>query len=97
MTPRWPDGSIFVEDPHAAAARLEAETFGWRVWFGDATRSFWATPRGRRGRLIEAKTIDGLAEQMIQTTATHSPASSPPRGQGAPRFRADDRRALRGD
>lgn len=63
MTQRRPD-STFFQDPHFAARRLEAQTSGWRVWFGDATRHFWAIPRGGGGRLIEAKTIDALAEQL---------------------------------
>lgn len=99
MLPRWPDGSIFVEDPHAAARRLEAERPGWRVWWGDKTRQFWAIERGRAGRMVEAETIDALAERTSNTSTaqpTPMPAPSAPRGRGAPVSGHSGRGALRG-
>jgi hypothetical protein len=81
---RGADGSIFVADPHAAAARLEAEAIGWRCWYGDSTHRFWAMPRDRWWLLVEAETPHGLAEEMTRrTSAALSPASPPPRGRGA--------------
>jgi hypothetical protein len=95
--PHWPDGSIFVGDPHAAAARLDAEWLGWRCWYGDSTHRFWAVPRDRWWLLVEAETPHGLAEEMTRhTSAALSPASSVPRGRGAPAVPGGHRRALRG-
>lgn len=90
--PRWPDGSIFVRDPHAAAARLEAEATGWRCWYGDSTHRFWAMPRDRWWLLVEAETPRGLAEQMTRhTSAAPSPASPVPRGRGTPTAQGEHR------
>jgi hypothetical protein len=59
VTARWPDGSTVAEDPHAAAARLDAECLGWRVWYGNATGHFFAVRVGARV-MVEAKTTSDL-------------------------------------
>lgn len=49
VTPRGLDGSIAgitAVDPHAAARCLDAETLGWRIWYGNKTRHFFAGPIG---------------------------------------------------
>lgn len=84
MMARWPDGSMVAEDPHAAARRLDAETLGWRIWFGDSTGHFFGVQLGAPV-MVEAKTTDDLIEQIAaKTSAAHSPAPSPPRGWAAP-------------
>ena len=90
MTPRWPDGSTVAEDPRVAAARLDAVTLGWRIWFGDKTGRFWAVQVGARV-LVEAKTTGALmGEIAARTPATRSPTASPARAPtGVPRSTFD--------
>src|SRR6266545_3323869 len=76
---------MVAEDPHAAAARLDAECLGWRLWYGNATGHFFAVRVGARV-MVEAKTTSDLIEKInrhqaadqARTSATQSPASSPP-------------------
>lgn len=62
MTTSSPDGSWTGTDPGEAAARLQAASPGWVVWWGRATGEFWAMSDG--SPLIEARTPDELAQRM---------------------------------
>ncbi|HMH90821.1 MAG TPA: hypothetical protein VK586_07005 [Streptosporangiaceae bacterium] len=50
----------------AQAADLEWRYPAWRVWFGEATREWWAMPRQRpeRDQLISAPTAEALAGRL---------------------------------
>jgi hypothetical protein len=55
-------------DPDAEAARLQDETRGWSVWYGHATRRFWAM---RKPPAPEAFVSAASTGELVQKMSWH--------------------------
>ena len=54
------------QQPHSLLAMLAARYPHWTIWFGQATRHWWALPPHERGadRFIEAADVKELVESI---------------------------------
>jgi hypothetical protein len=66
----------------AQAAELEWRYPAWHVWFGQATREWWAMPRqpSARDQLISAPTADALASRLRSGRGSPGWVARPQRG-----------------
>jgi hypothetical protein len=66
----------------AQAADLEWRYPAWHVWFGEATREWWAMPRQlpARDQLISAPTAEALASRLRSAQGWPGSVARPPRG-----------------
>jgi hypothetical protein len=70
-----------VTEGKTAARELAVRLPGWMVWYGEHTRRYWATPRGKaasRGVLAEADTAEEL-EDIVRQMMGGAPRPEPVR------------------
>jgi hypothetical protein len=52
-------------DQRSLQVMLAARYPGWTIWFGEATRRWWALPsRDRSAKLVEARNVEDLMESI---------------------------------
>jgi hypothetical protein len=71
------------QQPHSLLAMLAARYPHWTIWFGQATRHWWALPPHERGadRFIEAVDVKELVESIeVIQSRRRVPGPSPQPG-----------------
>jgi hypothetical protein len=69
---------------HSLSTMLTARYPRWTIWYGQATRHWWALPPLDRGadRLVEAPTVKELVESIEGIQARGRSPASPPQPGG---------------
>ncbi|MFC6080411.1 hypothetical protein [Sphaerisporangium aureirubrum] len=86
------------KDGKTAARELATRLPGWMVWYGEHTRRYWATPRGKaaaRGVLAEADTPEEL-EDIVRQMMGAAPRPEAPAAETRAPEPVDGREMIQG-